>query len=105
MKPTSHRNASSVMIFNKKGAVMMDCAEGTYSQLVSHLGSQERVDRTLIRLRCLYITHLHGDHQYGMFKMIYARDQALKNLKESERTKFYIVVPAILIPQIKFFVN
>ena len=30
MKPTTHRGASAIYVFNKAGAMLMDVAEGTY---------------------------------------------------------------------------
>ena len=61
---------------------MMDCGEGTYGQLFDHFGSKDRVDQALLKIRALFITHVHGDHQLGMLKCMYERDQAIALLPE-----------------------
>ena len=62
MKPSPYRNASAIYVFSKKGAIMMDCSEGSYGQIFDHFGTKENVDRVLLKTRVIYITHLHGDH-------------------------------------------
>ena len=63
MKPTAYRGASGVMFTNKKGALLMDSAEGSYGQLWDHLGgNKHRVDEVIRALRVVFITHIHGDH-------------------------------------------
>ena len=53
---------------------MMDCGEGTYGQLYDHFDSKEKVDWALLKIRALFITHIHGDHQLGILKVVYERD-------------------------------
>jgi ribonuclease BN (tRNA processing enzyme) len=36
MKPTQYRSASAIMIFIKGHGILMDCAEGSYGQLLDH---------------------------------------------------------------------
>ena len=40
----------------------MDCAEGSYGQLMDHFQTKERVDEVLSKLKVVFITHIHGDH-------------------------------------------
>lgn len=68
----------------------MDCAEGSYGQLWDHFGCKERVDQVLMQTRAIFITHIHGDHQLGVLKIMQERDN-LMNKDSSE--KFYIVTP------------
>eukprot|EP01084_Bolivina_argentea_P278584 475975_1 len=55
------RNVSSLVIETTKGNLwMVDCGEATLHQLqVSTL--------KISKLRNIFITHLHGDHCYGLF--------------------------------------
>jgi ribonuclease Z len=59
--PTKHRNVSSSALVLQSGAVwLFDCGEGTQHQLQKCEGvSQGRIER-------IFITHLHGDHCYGL---------------------------------------
>ena len=82
MRPQLFKGATSICIFSKSSAVMMDCAEGTYGQLYDHFNSKEKVDQALLKIRALFITHIHGDHQLGTLKVVYERDQAIAKLPE-----------------------
>ena len=67
---------------NKNAAVLMDCAEGSYGQLLDHFGKKERVDKIVMKTRVVFITHIHGDHQLGILKFLYERDQLLQKLPQ-----------------------
>jgi hypothetical protein len=43
MKPTLHRGASAIYVFNRDAALLMDVAEGSYGQLYDHFVTKERV--------------------------------------------------------------
>ena len=53
----------------------MDCAEGSYGQLLDHFMSYEKVNEVLWKLRVVFITHIHGDHQLGIIKIMAERDK------------------------------
>jgi ribonuclease Z len=60
---TKQRNVSSAVISfegNKRGCFLIDCGDGTHGQLLkcSHL--------SLNNVKMILITHLHGDHVYGL---------------------------------------
>jgi ribonuclease Z len=57
----------------------MDCAEGSYGQLYDHLGSAERVDDAILKTKVVFITHLHGDHQLGILKILQERDRLMND--------------------------
>ena len=71
----------------------MDSAEGSYGQLWDHFGNKSRVDEVLLKTRVIFITHIHGDHQLGILKMMQERDLLLSELKPEKRTKLYLAVP------------
>ncbi len=70
MKPTQHRGASAIYMFNKHAALLMDVAEGTYGQLYDHFQTKDNVSKVLIKTRVILITHIHGDHAFGIYKIL-----------------------------------
>jgi len=59
--PTNRRNVSGIALVESKGSAwyLIDCGEATQHQLLrSHL--------SLNSLEAIFITHLHGDHFYGL---------------------------------------
>nr|WP_254621383.1 ribonuclease Z [Stutzerimonas stutzeri] len=59
--PTRARNVSGLGLLEDsgKGWYLVDCGEGTQHQLL-------RTPLTLHGLRAIFITHVHGDHCYGL---------------------------------------
>ncbi|MEH6578230.1 MAG: ribonuclease Z [Amphritea sp.] len=59
--PTKRRNVSAVAVkkANCKRWYLIDCGEGTQQQLL-------RTKLTLNNLQAIFITHVHGDHCYGL---------------------------------------
>jgi ribonuclease BN (tRNA processing enzyme) len=51
------------------------------------------VDLVLLKTRVIFITHIHGDHQLGILKMMQERDLILSNMVEEQRTELFVVVP------------
>jgi ribonuclease BN (tRNA processing enzyme) len=103
MKPTQYRGASAVYYFGKNGAVLMDSAEGSYGQLWDQFGSKSMVDHVMKMTRVLFITHIHGDHQLGILKIMQERDLVLDQLPESERTPIFVVVPTPMMEWVQTF--
>lgn len=59
--PTLQRNVSGLVIKrrNSRSWCLVDCGEGTQHQLL-------RLPYSLVKLSCIFITHVHGDHCYGL---------------------------------------
>lgn len=59
--PTKNRNVSGLAIrrVNSKQWCLVDCGEGTQHQLL-------HTKLSLARLQAIFITHVHGDHCYGL---------------------------------------
>ena len=59
--PTKSRNVSAVAVKkqNNKRWYLIDCGEGTQHQIL-------RTKLSLLHLSVICITHIHGDHCYGL---------------------------------------
>ncbi|MBN2395422.1 MAG: ribonuclease Z [Candidatus Atribacteria bacterium] len=59
--PTNNRNVSSLAVLfdHGKNFWLFDCGEGTQQQLI-------RAGLKLSKLNSIFITHLHGDHLFGL---------------------------------------
>ncbi len=59
--PTKERNVTAIAVIESKGRswYLVDCGEGTQHQLL-HTGL------SLNHLKGIFITHIHGDHCYGL---------------------------------------
>jgi ribonuclease Z len=59
--PTKTRNVSATAIrhTNAKSWCLVDCGEGTQHQIL-------HTDLSLAQLKVIFITHVHGDHCYGL---------------------------------------
>ncbi|KAJ7065274.1 hypothetical protein C8F01DRAFT_737448 [Mycena amicta] len=72
--PTSSRNVSSTLIrIPSRGSILLDAGEGTWGQLARHFGPE--VDDVLRDLRCIFVSHIHGDHHMGVAKILLKRRQ------------------------------
>lgn len=77
MMPSTFRNVSAISLTaNNNSHILLDCGEGTFSQLIDMYGL-EGIDNYLKELRLIYITHIHPDHNLGLFKIL-AERQALE---------------------------
>ena len=62
-KPTTRHFASSQVVEVRGRVFMVDCGEGSQIQL-------RRTKVRFTRLRAVFITHLHGDHCFGLIGLI-----------------------------------
>ncbi|KAJ7132307.1 hypothetical protein C8R44DRAFT_612294 [Mycena epipterygia] len=70
--PTSSRNVSSTLIrVPSRGSILLDAGEGTWGQLARHFGPG--VGDVLRDLRCIFVSHIHGDHHTGVAKILTER--------------------------------
>lgn len=61
--PTLTRNPSAHLLNANERLFLIDCAEGTQLQI-------RRLHVHFQRIRHIFITHLHGDHYYGLIGLI-----------------------------------
>lgn len=79
-KPSNHRNVTSIAVIMEKNEFsLIDCGEATQHQIM-------KSDLKLTKLHEIYITHLHGDHIFGLHGL-------LCSLNEVRETDLYIYGP------------
>ena len=71
----------------------MDCAEGSYGQIYDHFAKKEVVEEVILKTRIVFITHIHGDHQLGILKILSERDKLFTNSEEAVDQKIFVVTP------------
>ena len=81
-------------MIRKGHGILMDCSEGSYGQLLDHFNDQSLVDQLLLRTKFVFLTHIHGDHQLGILKILVERDDLLEDRDENV---LYVVTPAPMI--------
>ncbi|KAI6012153.1 hypothetical protein BKA83DRAFT_4370844 [Pisolithus microcarpus] len=78
--PSKFRNVSATLIhIPKHGYLLLDAGEGTWGQLVRKYGrdpsSPSNVWQMLRELKCIFISHIHGDHHIGLAKLLAMRQR------------------------------
>lgn len=71
--PSAKRNVASTAIKWGSEVLLFDCGEGTQRQL-------QKSDLSYMAVRTIFLTHLHGDHHYGLPGL-------LKTMQLNERTE------------------
>ena len=64
--PTKSRNVSSVAVRGRRRAVLVDAGEGSAKQLADLGGAPNNKGVPLSNVGTILITHLHGDHCFGL---------------------------------------
>ncbi|CED83820.1 Predicted metal-dependent hydrolase (beta-lactamase superfamily) [Phaffia rhodozyma] len=73
--PTRSRNCSSVALTQDGRSTLVDCADGTYRQMITFGFKPSSVNTILI-------THLHGDHVLGLVPLLASILSGVSNSKE-----------------------
>lgn len=93
----SQRNTSAISFsfspsgFKNPVNLMLDCSEGTYFQLVSSFG-MENCDEYLRNLKIVFISHIHSDHNLGIFEILEKRKQAFNKI-DAKQDEIFILLP------------
>ena len=79
--------------------MLLDCAEGSYGQMLDHFGDKA-IDEALLKMRVVFITHIHGDHQLGVLKIMSERDK----IASEESGELFVVAPTTMLDWLRLFV-
>lgn len=102
MIPSTHRNVSSIMVgINNDCFLLLDCGEGTYHQLVMQFG--DLVEDILFKIKIVTVSHLHGDHFFGIYNLISERNRVLK--KRGVTDDLVICIPGNSFQMVKSFTD
>lgn len=91
-KPSANRNSSAQVLDVRGRLFLIDCGEGTQRQLCRQHLSFERID-------AIFISHIHGDHIFGLFGLLSTIGLATR------RAGIRIFGPNSLGPVLKFFLS
>ena len=96
--PFEYRNCSAVYLFSGTTALLMDCAEGTYGQIIDYCGGdQAKIDAIMRKTRVVHISHFHGDHVLGVSRFLLERDRVMGKIEEKrDREELFLLVPQAL---------
>ncbi|KAL1453353.1 hypothetical protein WDU94_007494 [Cyamophila willieti] len=97
--PNKTRNTSSILLrIDSTSCMLLDCGEGTLSQLVRLFGPRE-LDTILSQLNAIYISHLHADHHLGLISLIQARYR----VNSSSTRKLVLLAPKQIITWLNLY--
>lgn len=96
--PNKTRNTSSILLdISSDKALIMDCGEGTYGQMVRLLGAPE-CEKMLRKLVAVYVSHLHADHHIGFIRLLHARRKAFHAAGVFDVPKLLLMAPGKIMP-------
>ena len=84
--PSRYKNVSATWFYHQSGSILFDAGEGTLGQLDRRFGDQ--LDVQLQSMKAIFVSHLHGDHQLGVFTVIRHWLQIT-----DENAKLFIIAP------------
>lgn len=94
--PTPRHNTSSQVVGFRSASYMIDCGEGTQTQMV-------RFGMSLHRVTDIFLSHLHGDHCLGLIPML--STMALHQKGGTVTIHTYAEGERVFRPMIDFFVG
>ena len=100
--PSKYRNVSGILVQTpRSGCVLLDCGEGTLSQIYRCFGKKEG-DDIVCNLRTIFTSHIHGDHHLGLINVLQRRAKLLRSVQspgvsESPMEKRTVVIGPVFI--------
>ena len=96
-----YRGYSAILVYiNETTSILLDCGEGTLGQMIRHFGKDKYRDE-LKKIKAIFISHIHADHQLGLFSLLKERQNIDKN------SSLYLCIPdnfnVIIHPLINLF--
>lgn len=74
MFPSKYRNVAGILVHTPSGYIVLDCGEGFTGQLRRIFG-QDNYNHIIKNIVCIWISHLHGDHHFGLYQLLQERAQ------------------------------
>ena len=102
--PSLLRNTSAILVkLNENKSILMDCGEDTLGQLIRFYGESNYL-KELVKIKAVYVSHLHSDHHLGLYSLINERRRALDLFGQLllKDEKLFLLYPSNLE---KFIVN
>lgn len=90
--PSKYRNVSSALLNIGSGYVLLDCGEGTLSQLMWAMRGDDDILR---HLRCIWISHSHADHWMGVPRFI--EEIRALNLRSNDGCQRLVVIAPTIV--------
>eukprot|EP01054_Gregarina_sp_Poly1_P002744 Gregarina_sp_Poly_1__2743@NODE_175_length_12037_cov_139_596324_g155_i0_p1_GENE_NODE_175_length_12037_cov_139_596324_g155_i0NODE_175_length_12037_cov_139_596324_g155_i0_p1_ORF_typecomplete_len772_score102_04Lactamase_B_2/PF12706_7/1_6e03Lactamase_B_2/PF12706_7/2_7e28Lactamase_B/PF00753_27/7_5e08Lactamase_B_6/PF16661_5/6_5e05Lactamase_B_6/PF16661_5/1_1e03Lactamase_B_3/PF13483_6/0_2_NODE_175_length_12037_cov_139_596324_g155_i056727987 len=73
-QPSKYRNVSaSIIRLNAESSILLDCGEGTTSQLLWSCSSVSEGRALVASVSVIFISHKHADHHVGLLTLLHAR--------------------------------
>ena len=94
--PTTRHNASSQLVSLRDKLFMVDCGEGTQLQM-------RRCHAGFARLNHIFISHLHGDHCFGLIGLISTLGMLGRGHAATLHIHAFPELETLLRPQLDFF--
>lgn len=90
--PTSYRNPASQVVNYNERLFLLDCGEGTQARLRQYKVKFSRINN-------IFISHLHGDHIFGLFGLLSSFDLLGRktdlNIYAPKQLKYHLNILAI----------
>ncbi|CAE6417360.1 hypothetical protein ACGC1H_002170 [Rhizoctonia solani] len=91
--PSKYRNVISTVIqMPNHGSIMLDCGENTWGQMCRRFGTDQTATESaysvLADVKCIFISHIHGDHHMGLLKLLITR----RLLTPAPKEPIYVIV-------------
>ncbi|PAA69992.1 hypothetical protein BOX15_Mlig000404g1 [Macrostomum lignano] len=81
--PSKYRNVSAILLHvSETTKILLDCGEGTLLQLMNFYGEAD-CQRVLKSIKAICVSHMHLDHQSGIFCLLKARHRAFAESGQS----------------------
>jgi len=88
--PTKYRNVTGIIVHTpQQQGMFLDCGEGSVSQLYRCFG-QPVAEEMIMKLCCVFISHMHADHHLGLCRLLTLRKKLLR--KNNAYTKKLLVI-------------
>ena len=79
MAPSRYRNVPGILIHSQTGFIVLDVGEGFAGQLRRRFGN-ENFKYIVQNINFIYISHIHGDHHFGLFQLLEERSKVANNI-------------------------